>query len=59
LRSFEAVEDIAIKRTSELKAVNVNMLNELRDFNSLTFKDHVDAQKVKPVDIPVFIIGKT
>lgn len=57
LRSLEAVEEIAAKRAAELKAVNVNALNDLREFNFSLFKDHSDSAKVKPLDVSVFIIG--
>ena len=58
LRSFEAVEEIAAKRTAELKAVNVNALNDLREANFSPYKEHPDGQRIRPLDIPVFIIGK-
>ena len=57
LRSLEAVEEIAAKRAAELKAVNVNALNDLREFNFSSFKEHPDGAKVKPLDVSVFIIG--
>ena len=57
LRSLEAVEEIASRRAAELKAVNVNALNELREFNFSPFKEHPDAAKIKPLDVSVFVIG--
>eukprot|EP01036_Dinobryon_divergens_P024302 gene24302-32738_t len=57
LRSLEAVEEIAAERAAELKAVNVNALNDLREFNFSPYKDHPDSAKVKPLDVSVFIIG--
>lgn len=59
LRSFEAIEDLSAKRAAELKAVNVNALNDLREQSFATLKDHADANRLKPTDISSFIIGKS
>eukprot|EP01032_Pedospumella_encystans_P012069 gene12069-13987_t len=57
LRGIGAVKETASKRAAALQATNVNRLNELRDKLSAPYKEHPDANRVRPLDVPVCIVA--
>ena len=57
LRGIGAVKETAGKRVAALQATNVNRLNDLRDKLTAPYKDHPDANRVRPLDVPVCIVA--
>lgn len=57
LRGIGAVKETASKRVAALQATNVNRLTEMREKLSAPYKEHPDANRVRPLDVPVCIVG--
>ena len=57
MRMIQATKEIISKRTAELQATNVHVLNDLRDRISAGFKGHTDAARVKPLDVPIYLVA--
>jgi GTPase SAR1 family protein len=57
LRSLTFIREILKKRSNELKSVNVNAYNELKGRISSAFNGHSDERSIKPLDLPIVIIG--
>jgi dynein light intermediate chain 2 len=57
LRSISAIREILKRRVSELQATNVLLLNELKGSVAAQFNGHVDANRVKPTEVPIVIVG--
>lgn len=57
LRSISAVKEVVATRVADLQASNVNALNELRSRLSEVLKGHPDATKMRPIEVPIFIVA--
>ena len=57
LRSLSAIREILKRTLADLQSTNVHALNEIKESISQTYKGHPDANKVKPLELPIVIIG--
>lgn len=57
LRGIGAVKETAAKRVAALQATNVNRLTEMREKLAAPYKEHPDANRVRPLDVPVCIVA--
>jgi dynein light intermediate chain 2 len=57
LRSISAIREILKKAVADLQATNVVQLNQIKESITSAYKGHPDANRVKPLEVPLVIIG--
>jgi GTP-binding protein EngB required for normal cell division len=57
LRAFAAIREVVAKRAAELQATDVLKLKDIREKIAETYAQHIDANRVKPMDVSVIVVA--